>query len=213
MLRALCVCARGDFNSALAILHGLFQSLKHKPASLSSRFTPVIISRIGMVETRRDNFVTANAHLALAHDILRRAHQLGKYNQLELNFNRVDLMIAARSHGNYEALGLLVVAALISRKSDDRLALAMSLQRLGDIFYIDRQFQGSCLDAAKACYEAALDLIRYMGVRRHIGDLLLRLGMVSLISLKAERATKRFIQARKFFRDAECADGYQYCET
>ena len=108
-----------------------------------------------------------------------------------------------------EALIHAIVGLIIAIKSSDEQCVSAGFQRLGDLFLITDKDYASAI----SCYQASLDLITYIGVRRHIADCLLRLGVVLLLEGRVTEARRKLTASRRFYAAAEDPQGYQYCEA
>ena len=94
-------------------------------------------------------------------------------------------------------------------KDDEPSTTAAFLQRFGDVCLIE----DSDFETAKHCYEAILEFFRYLGMRRHIADCLMRLGLVYLLEGDNETAKIKLSTARRFYISAEDPEGCRYCEA
>ena len=85
-----------------------------------------------------------------------------------------------------QALVHTIVSLIWAREVSDDSRVAVSLQRLGDLFLVtEKDFM-----SAQACYETTMYIIGYTGVRRHIADCLLWFSVVLLLEGKITDAKR-----------------------
>jgi hypothetical protein len=195
----------GEAEDAAKLLQGHLRLLEATTSSLTRR-APWIRQRtlrdLSRIELYHENFIGAWT-------LLSSARKGGDLAYAEWLYDRCDWFLAQKESSN--SLSLSILLSILSANKGDKLAFSKAIQRVGDaLFYMGRHDD---LEVARACYGATLDLIRYLGLQRHLGDCLLRHGMVEYIQGLPTLALKRFNQARDFYVSAECVEGARYCEA
>jgi tetratricopeptide (TPR) repeat protein len=196
------VLFQGDFSRALTLLEAELHysfGIVEKTEQHHAR----VAAFMGRIETRQENYTTAWAHLRTSHNSLKSRDD---YSCVLPLMSMGDWSLAQNK--TTHSINYFVLCALIARKHHDRILLSTTLMRIGDVFYYQRR-----TDEAKACYDLVLDLIRYLGLRRHLGDCLFRLGIVDQLRGDDERAAQRVSRARMFYQDAEVAENSRMCEA
>src|ERR1700761_9789662 len=102
-----------------------------------------------------------------------------------------------------------VLSLALSKTISDDSIIVLSLQRLGNCFLTMKRD----LESARSCYQTAIDYLKDAGMRRHVADCALRLGIIFLLEGKVLEAKRKLINSRRIYELVEDTQGYNYCES
>ncbi|KZS91614.1 hypothetical protein SISNIDRAFT_162053 [Sistotremastrum niveocremeum HHB9708] len=184
---------RGDVQEALTKFH---VSLRCYEDLNWRNWKAIALIPIGEAEYRRGNYSTAWTHHA-------EARRLARLD------NRTNLIWEARAMlglgrdgialGRYaDATTFFVLSGVIHRKACSRGGIMESLVGLGDIL-----LEYGDLVTSKALFQAALDMIRYIGIRRYVAECLMKLGDVAALEEKVSLARDYYERSLAWYNRAE----------
>lgn len=205
--------AKGRVSEALSRLYALetFQSQSYTVVSTVSGIRPGHWSRVmSFRKIARAELLQGNPEACRFYSLEALCDKKTNYEtKLPAAVNITDYHIAQGFSELHLAIRYSILGCVMALKAGDMSFVAALVQRIGDVsILLDGDIQ-----TARSCYEATFSYVRYQGLRRHLADCLMRLGLLHLIDGKRAEAGVKLSTARRLYAAAEDPDGCRYCDA
>jgi tetratricopeptide (TPR) repeat protein len=167
----------------------------------------LVVGLLGSVELFQGRLHTANAHYA---ECMRRFVLLkfgGSIHTCAYLMPWGDTLL--RAGAIEDARTCYISSLVICRSNASLLGSAQSIMRIGDMFYATAVDEEG-LKTAKSCYEVTFELIKYLGVNRHLAECLYRRSMIAWREADGDKAIQMLKLALTFFERGEDPRGLEY---